>query len=68
MLQQVKYTEEIIGDFDFISFTKEFTQLNSIILYDLHVYVDIGSRIKKSSQAMEALKTFQGLRICGCRR
>ena len=42
-----KYTEDIIGDFSYISFTKSFTYLGSIVSYDLDDYADITSRIKK---------------------
>ena len=51
-----KYTEDVIGDFGFISFTKIFTYLGSIVSYDLDDYADITSRIKKASQPMGALK------------
>ena len=63
-----KYTEDIIGDFGFISFTKEFTYLSFIVSYDLDDYPDITSRIKKISQAMGALHIFLGLRSCGYQR
>ena len=53
-----KYTEDIIGDFGFISFTKFFTYLGSIVSYDLDDYADITSRIKKASQAMGPLNCF----------
>ena len=53
-----KCTDDIIGDFGFISFTKEFTYLGSIVSYDLDDYADVTSRIKKASQAMGALKIF----------
>ena len=48
-----KYTEDIIGDFGFISFTKEFTYLGSILSYDLDYYVDITSGIKKRAKLWE---------------
>ena len=53
-----KYTEDIIGDFGFISFTKEFTYLGYIVSYDLDDYADITSRIRKASQAIVALIFF----------
>ena len=53
-----KCTDDIIGDFGFISFTKEFTYLGSIVSYDLDDYADVTSRIKKASQAMGALIFF----------
>ena len=53
-----KYTKDIICDFGFISFTKNFTYLGSIVSYDLDDYTDITSRIKKVSQAMGSLKKF----------
>ena len=53
-----KYTEDIIGDFGFISFTKEFTYLGYIVAYDLDDYADITSRIRKASQAIVALIFF----------
>ena len=56
------YTEDIIGDFGFISFTKEFTYLGYIVSYDLDDYADITSRIRKASQAIVAL-IFSGTQI-----
>ena len=56
-----KYTEDIIGDFGFISFTKELTYLGFIVSYDLDDYADITSRIKKASQAMGAITFFWDL-------
>ena len=52
------YTKDIKGDFDFISFTKEFRYLGSIVSYDLDDCADITFWIKKESQAMGALKCF----------
>ena len=40
-------TKEIIDDFGFITFTKEFKYLGSVISYDLDEYSDISLRIKK---------------------
>ena len=48
-----KYTEDIIGDFGFISFTKKITYLDSILSYDLDYYVDITSRIEKRAKLWE---------------
>ena len=53
-----KYTEDMIGDFGFTSFTKTFKYLDSIVYYDLDDYADITSRIKKASQTMGALQIF----------
>ena len=52
------YTKDIIGAFGFISFTKEFRYLSSIVSYDLDDYADISFRIEKVSQALGALKFF----------
>ena len=43
------YTKKVIGDFGFISFTKEFKYLESIVSYDFDDYTDISFRIKKAS-------------------
>ena len=43
-------TKNIIGDFGFIPFTKEFKYLGSIVSSDLDDYTDISFRIKKASQ------------------
>ena len=56
-----KYTEDIIGDFGLISFTKELTYLGFIVSYNLDDYADITSRIKKASQAMGAITSFWDL-------
>ena len=53
-----KYTEDLIGDFDFISFTKEFTYLGSIV----------SRNKKKIKPSYGSLKLFLGLRSCGYRR
>ena len=41
-------TKDIEDDFGFISFTREFTYLGSVISYDLDDFSDISLRIKKS--------------------
>ena len=58
-----KYTEDIIGDFGFISFTKEFTSLGFIASYDLDDYTDIASRIKNNKPTYGSLKYFSGTQI-----
>ena len=40
-------TNDIIDDFGFTTFTKEFKDLESVISYDLDDYSDISLRIKK---------------------
>ena len=40
-------TNDIIDDFGFTTFTKEFKDLESVISYDLDNYSDISLRIKK---------------------
>ena len=47
-------TKKIIGYFGFISFTKEFKYLGSVVSFDRDDYADISFRIKKSNQAMGA--------------
>ena len=51
-------TKDIKGDFGFITFTREFTYLGSVISYDLDDFSDISLRIKKATQAMGALNFF----------
>ena len=47
-------TKKIIGYFGFISFTKEFKYLGSVVSFDRDDYADISFRIKKANQAMGA--------------
>ena len=50
---------KIIGDFRFITFTKEFRYSNYVISYDLDDYANIlTSEYKKANQAMVGLKFF----------
>ena len=51
-------TKDIKDYFSFITFTREFTYLGSVVLCDLDDYSDISLRIKKAYQAMGALKCF----------
>ena len=51
-------TKEIKDDFGFITFTREFTYLGSVISYDLDAFSDISVRIKKYNQAIGALNCF----------
>ena len=46
LIDKSMYTKNIIGDFGFISFTKEFKYLGSVVSYDLDDYADISFRIK----------------------
>ena len=48
-----KYTKDIIGDFGFISFTKNCTYLGSIVSYDLNDYADILPESKKQAKIWE---------------
>ena len=56
-------TKDIIDDFVFITFTKEFMYLGSVISYDLGDYSAISLRIKKSNQTMGAY-FFRKFRTC----
>ena len=56
-------TIDIKDDFGFITFTREFTYLGSMVSYDLDDFSDISLRIKKANQAMGAL-IFLGFRTC----
>ena len=51
-------TNDIIDDFGFITFTKEFEYLGTVISYDLDDNLYISLRIKKANQSMGALKFF----------
>ena len=53
-----KSTKYIIDDFGFITLTREFKYLGSIISYNVDDYSDISLRIKKANQAMGVLKFF----------
>ena len=46
-------TKKIIGDFAFISFTKEFKYLGSVVSYDLDLYAGISFRMKKQTKSWE---------------
>ena len=45
-------TKDIKDSFGFISFTRDFTYLESVISYDLDDFFDISICTKKSNQAM----------------
>ena len=49
-------TKDIKDNFGFITFTRVFKYLGSMISYELDDYSDISLRIKKANQAMGALK------------
>ena len=51
-------TKDIKDDFGFITFTRVFKYLGSMISYELDDYSDISLRIKKANQAMGALNFF----------
>ena len=50
--------ENIIGDFDFITFTTNFKYLGLWISYDLNDNYYIEFRIRKDNQVMDALHFF----------
>ena len=56
--EKCKSTKDIIDDFGFITLTREFKYLGSIISYNVDDYSDISLRIKKANQAMGVLKFF----------
>jgi len=58
MLRKSMSIKDIKDDFGFITFTRVFKYLGSMISYDLYAYSDISLRIKKANQAMGALKLF----------
>ena len=51
-------TKDIKDSFGFISFTRDFTYLESVISYDLDDFFDISICTKKSNQAMGTLNLF----------